>query len=69
MTEKRARLDESFSGRNLKKGLSGDLDVQIDLTATSLSPSGNIQPDTTDQSSSQDSGSDSQSGSHEENCG
>ena len=40
MSEKRNRLDESFS----KKAITGNSDVEIDISTITISPSGNVQP-------------------------
>jgi len=40
--ENRKRLDESFSGKEFKKGLTGDSSSKIDWDNLEVTPSGNI---------------------------
>ncbi len=44
MAEKRKRLDESFTGKTLKKSLTGNSEVEIDYSQIEISDDGEIVP-------------------------
>jgi hypothetical protein len=49
MAERIKTIDESLSYADLRKTITGQVDVELDTSRITISPSGNIQPATTNQ--------------------